>query len=78
MGVETISFGAESETIICQSKMRCMRCVCFKLLNCWPCAPRYMRDKLVSRLNTCGYKGDIDFLYLPIDFRMGSAFAPHA
>eukprot|EP00913_Durusdinium_trenchii_P003871 g3581.t3 len=39
---------------------------------------KYMRDKLVSRLNTCGYKGDIDFLYLPIDFRMGSAFAPHA
>ncbi|CAK9053746.1 unnamed protein product [Durusdinium trenchii] len=30
---------------------------------------KYMRDKLVSRLNTCGYKGDIDFLYLPIDFR---------
>lgn len=30
---------------------------------------KYMRDKLVSRLNSCGYKGDIDFLYLPIDFR---------
>jgi len=30
---------------------------------------KYMRDKLVCRLNSCGYKGDIDFLYLPIDFR---------
>ena len=28
-----------------------------------------MRDKLVARLNGCGYRGDIDFLYLPIDFR---------
>ena len=28
-----------------------------------------MRDKLVEQLNHCGYKGKIDFLYLPIDFR---------
>lgn len=32
-------------------------------------ALRYMRDKLVARLNSCGYKGEVDFLYLPIDFR---------
>jgi len=30
---------------------------------------KYMRDKLVEQLNHCGYKGKIDFLYLPIDFR---------
>eukprot|EP00931_Biecheleriopsis_adriatica_P108112 TRINITY_DN82450_c0_g1_i1.p1 TRINITY_DN82450_c0_g1~~TRINITY_DN82450_c0_g1_i1.p1 ORF type:complete len:354 (+),score=72.66 TRINITY_DN82450_c0_g1_i1:92-1063(+) len=30
---------------------------------------KYMRDKLVARLHECGFKGDIDFLYLPIDFR---------
>eukprot|EP00442_Polarella_glacialis_P000139 CAMPEP_0115065176 /NCGR_PEP_ID=MMETSP0227-20121206/10106_1 /TAXON_ID=89957 /ORGANISM="Polarella glacialis, Strain CCMP 1383" /LENGTH=342 /DNA_ID=CAMNT_0002450937 /DNA_START=88 /DNA_END=1116 /DNA_ORIENTATION=+ len=30
---------------------------------------KYMRDKLVDRLHACGFHGDIDFLYLPIDFR---------
>ena len=32
-----------------------------------------MRDKLVARLNTCGYKGEVDFLYLPIDFRTANS-----
>ncbi|CAE7810543.1 ML4 [Symbiodinium sp. CCMP2456] len=30
---------------------------------------KYMRDKLVAQLDQCGYKGKMDFLYLPIDFR---------
>mmetsp|Transcript_101299 Transcript_101299/g.180017 ORF Transcript_101299/g.180017 Transcript_101299/m.180017 type:complete len:309 (+) Transcript_101299:105-1031(+) len=30
---------------------------------------KYMREKLVHRLHECGFTGDIDFLYLPIDFR---------
>lgn len=30
---------------------------------------KYMRDKLIARLNECGFKGDMDFIYLPIDFR---------
>mmetsp|Transcript_28724 Transcript_28724/g.60993 ORF Transcript_28724/g.60993 Transcript_28724/m.60993 type:complete len:392 (-) Transcript_28724:141-1316(-) len=30
---------------------------------------KYSRDMLVERIHTCGFKGDLDFLYLPIDFK---------
>lgn len=30
---------------------------------------KYMRDRLIQKLNEDGFRGDIDFVYVPIDFR---------
>lgn len=30
---------------------------------------KYMRDRLIQQLHDSGFRGDIDFIYLPVDFR---------